>query len=81
MSVEEFKQYLIDKEHIYPDYCIKENIKYNNYEVYSPQFNNRYTGLPIFYLVDKENNIISCNKEEMFEILDLLEKTSDDNAF
>lgn len=74
MNIEEFKQFLIDKEHIYPDYCKKENMSYNGYEIYSPQFNNKYIGLPIFYLIDDKDNIIRCNEAQVFKILALLEK-------
>ena len=76
MNVEEFRQYLIKKENIYPDYCKKENVIYKNCEIYSPEFNNKYIGMPIFYLVNKEDKIISCNKQEALEILKLLEKTT-----
>ena len=73
MDLEEFKNYLINTEYIYPDYCKKENLIYNNSQVYSPQFNNKYIGKPIFYLVN--NNFIKyCNNEETFEILNLLNK-------
>lgn len=74
MNLEQFKQYLIDQANIYPDYCKKENILYNSYQVFSPQFNDKDIGLPIFYLVDNKDNIIKCNNKQIFEILKLLEK-------
>lgn len=79
MNIEKFKQFLIDKEHIYPDNCKKENLIYKNCEIYSPEFNNKYIGMPIFYLVNKEDKIISCNKQEVLEILKLLEKTTNED--
>ena len=79
MNLEQFKKYLINQQNIYPDYCKKENILYKNYEVYSPQFNEKDIGLPIFYLIDKKDNIINCNKEQIFEILKLLEKSTNED--
>lgn len=72
MDLDEFKTYLINHEGIYPEYCKKEKRKYKNCNIYSPQFNGKAIGLPIFYLV-KEDKIRKCTQEEMYEILDLLQ--------
>lgn len=74
MNLKEFENFLISKEHIYPDYCVKENIIYNNSEIFSPEFNGKYIGLPIFYMINEKDSIVRCNLQQVYEIMNLLEK-------
>lgn len=74
MNLEEFKKYLLEKENCVPDYCKKEKIKYHNCDIYSPQFNGKNVGMPMFFLVNNNDKIRSCDNKELFEILNLLDK-------
>lgn len=70
MTALELKEYIIKNENIYPDSCVKENFKFDDYDVFYLGFNNKDIGLPIFYLV-KNNIIKKCDNEDVFKILDL----------